>query len=145
VLQAAIPMAVTTVLAAALLAACAGLAPGGNAGQVVDVAGIGTAEVASFDPPPRDQGGMNRWTGARAVLATEDGRLLVVWNGGPALCWGLVSVHFTARGPRVDASVGEWEIPHPGRCGAGRTLRAVFLPAGAAPANGQTSEWPITP
>ena len=42
-----------------------------------------------------------RWTAARAVLQTEDGRMVVVWNGGPSACWGFVSVHFSGRGRQV--------------------------------------------
>lgn len=137
---------------ALVLAGCAGLAPGGNIGQVVDVDGIGTAEVATFDPggqdPEPDPNAppfMDRWTGARAVLKTEDGQLLVVWNGGPAACWGLASINFVARGSHLDASVGERQLPTPGRCEGDRRVRAVFVPLTAAPTGGQTSRFPPEP
>ena len=137
---------------ALVLAGCAGLAPGGNIGQVVDVAGVGTAEVATFDPgrrnpepDPNDPPFMDRWTGARAVLKTEDGKLLVVWNGGPAACWELASINFVARGSQLDASVGERQLPTPGRCEGDRRFRAVFVPLTAAPTAGQTSRFPPEP
>jgi hypothetical protein len=136
-----------TVLASA--SACAGLAPGGNIGPVVDVDGIGTAEVASFDLPDQEPdpniGFTDRWSGATTVLATEDGQLLVVWNGGPVECWGLVSIHFIARGATVVASVGERRLAVPGECTGERRYRAVFVPRSASPVPGQTSYFPAEP
>jgi hypothetical protein len=137
---------------ALVLEGCAGLAPGGNIGQVIDVAGVGTAEVATFGPGSEDAQPnandppfMDRWTGARAVLKTEDGQLLVVWNGGPAACWGLASINFVARGSQLDASVGERQLATPGRCEGDRRFRAVFVPLTAAPPGGQTSRFPPQP
>ena len=142
------------------ISACAGLAPGGNLSQVVDVEGIGTVEVAEFStPPPKDPNDPNggnelfgmdpvftdRWTAAKVVLQTEGGQLLVVWNGGPAACWALSSIHFTGRGPMIDASVGERPVPVPGGCEGDRRYRAIFVPLTAAPAKDETSVYPIEP
>ncbi|HEX5014435.1 MAG TPA: hypothetical protein VFV72_09790 [Candidatus Limnocylindrales bacterium] len=136
---------------------CGGLAPGGNIAPLIDVDGVGTAEVAAFEvagrPAPNGGGDIDpasldfigRWTGARVVLATEDGQLLVVWNGGPAACWALASIHFTGRGPRIDASVGERSVPQPGGCAGDRRLRAVFVPMTAAPVAGKTTTYPVEP
>jgi hypothetical protein len=135
---------------AGLVAGCGGLAPGGQIGPVVDVAGLGIAEVASFEPPdpavdPAGGQATTRWTGAATVLGTEDGQLLVVWNGGPVKCWGLDAIHFTARGATVAASVGERPMPVPGRCEGDSRLRAVFVPKTAVPAPGSTSWFPRGP
>lgn len=128
---------------ALLASACGGLAPGGRAGPIVDVEGVGAVVVV--EPQLREPEQTTRWTGARAVLQTEDGRLLVVWNGGRVACWGLESVHFTGRGRQVAASVAESETPHPGSCAGERSLLAVFAPGTAAPVRDGTSEWPVPP
>ena len=140
------------------IGACAGLAPGGNIGPLVDVDGLGTVEVAEFATPdpndptdPNDRndiGGFDpmltdRWTGAKVVLQTENGQLLVVWSGGPAACWGLDSIHFSARTAILEASVGERPMPVPGGCDGERRYRAVFVPMTAAPAKDQTSVYPV--
>lgn len=129
-----------------LVAACAGLVPGAGQGAIVDVPGIGAAQLVFAEPgqrPNDDAFGVGRWTGAQAVLSGEDGQILVAWPGGPAECWTFVSVHFDARGNQLAASVGERPI-HQGPCADERVLWAVLVPDTAVPLRGQVSDWPPT-
>ena len=127
-----------------LVAACSGLVPGAGQGAIVDIPGIGAAQLVFAEPAQRpndDAFFAARWTGARAVLSGEDGQILVAWPGGPAECWMVTSVHFDARGNQLAASVGERPIVE-GPCAGERVLWAVLVPGSAVPVRGQVSDWP---
>jgi hypothetical protein len=127
-----------------LVAACAGLVPDAGGGAIVDIPGVGAAQLVFPEPaqqPNDDELFAARWTGARAVLSGEDGQILVAWPGGPAECWTVTSVHFDARGNQLAASVGERPVGK-GPCAGERVLWAVLVPGSAVPGRGQVSDWP---
>ena len=141
--------AVASFAMAAVVAACGGFLPAAGAGPIVDIGGVGSATLVVLQPPAADaeRGTWTwRWTGARAVLAADDGQLLVAWTGGPPECWVAAQVHLDARGNSLAASVGERPAGPEGQaCNGDRTLWAVLTPDSAVPRAGGVSDWPSVP
>lgn len=137
--------ALMAVIAGIVAGACGTLGEAGGFGPVIDIEGVGPAEivVSQPGPPAADHDWMSwRWTGARAIREAEGGQVVIVWLGGPTTCWNVAGVHLDARGVALGASVGERQTNQRGACKGERGLLAVFVPTSAIPAPGNVADWP---
>jgi hypothetical protein len=133
---------IPTVVLAAVVAACGGLVPGAGTGAVIDIPGVGPARVVVPQPGEVDEA-FWRWTAARAILSTEDGQLLVAWNGGPAECWVLQAVQLRQQTGRLAVAVEEGSTGAPVPCRGDREVWAVFVPNDAIPHGNLMVTWPL--